>query len=340
MRKVLTTVVAVLGAMLSTSSASAQSSQDHRLSGQATPDWRPELLVREQIPASGDRTRPVLYIHGSSFPSASSVMFRLGGVSWADALNAAGFSVFALDFAGYSGSERYPVMSSDDPVGTPPGRALEAAEQIARAVAFIRQQTGASRVSVIAHSWGTIPAAIFTIRHPETVDRLVLFGPILERQGPAISQTSRWSLVTIAQQHARFVGGVPAGHAPVLEEADFPRWANVYLASDPQANERIPASVKIPSGPAADLLAAWSGRLGYDPGDLARPVMLVRGEWDTPSSAADTAWFGSKLASGLEHRIVTVPDATHLMHLEIGRHALYAETNAFLAGALEGSQHP
>ena len=151
-RKVLVTVVAVLGAMLSTSSASAQSSQDHRLSGQATPDWRPELLVREQTPASGDRTRPVLYIHGSSFPSASSVMFRLDGVSWADALNAAGFSVFALDFAGYGGSERYPVMSSDDLVGTPPGRALEAAEQIARAVAFIRERTGASRVSVLAQA--------------------------------------------------------------------------------------------------------------------------------------------------------------------------------------------
>ena len=340
MRKTLIAVAALLGAMMSSSSAMAQSSHDHHLSGQPAPNWRPELLVREQTPASGDRTRPVLYIHGSSFPSASSVMFRFGGTSWADALNAAGFNVFALDFAGYGGSERYPAMASDDPVGAPPGRALEAAEQIARAVAFIRQQTGASRVSVIAHSWGTIPAAIFTIQHPETVDRLVLFGPILERQGPPASQTSRWSLVTIAQQHARFVGGVPAGHAPVLEEADFPRWARVYLASDPHANERTPASVKIPSGPAADLLAAWSGRLGYDPGNFTRPVMLVRGEWDAPSSAADAAWFESRLASGLEHRIVTVPDATHLMHLEIGRHALYAETNAFLAGALEGSQHP
>jgi pimeloyl-ACP methyl ester carboxylesterase len=118
--------------MLSTSLASAQSSHDHRLSGQAAPDWRPELLVRGQAPASGDRTRPVLNIHGSSFPSATSMMFRLGGVSWADALNAAGFNVFALDFAGCGGSERYPVMASDTPVGAPPGRALEAAEQIAR----------------------------------------------------------------------------------------------------------------------------------------------------------------------------------------------------------------
>ena len=68
--------------------------------------------------------------------------------------------------------------------------------------------------------------------------------------------------------------------------------------------------------------------------------MLVRGEWDAPSSAADAAWFESKLASDLEYRIVTVPEATHLMHLETGRHALYTVTNAFLAGAPEDAQHP
>ncbi len=304
---------------------------EHHLPGAPAPDWRPALLLREQPPASGDRSRPILYVHGATFPSASSMMARFRGRSWADALNAAGFDVFALDFAGYGGSERHPAMRGADPKGPPVGRAPEAAEQIARAVAWIRRETGARRVSIIAHSWGTMPAALFTIADPRAVDRLVLFGPILRRDGAAERMDDKWSLVTIAAQHARFVKDVPRGHGPVLEEAEFPQWAETYLASDPESLERDPPAVKVPAGPSADVAAAWSGHLAYDPGKLRRPVMIVRGAWDSSSTLADAAWFTAVLPRGLRRRVVTVPEATHLMHLETGRHALYAAVNAFLA---------
>jgi pimeloyl-ACP methyl ester carboxylesterase len=271
-------------------------------------------------------------VHGSSFPSALSVMFRLGGESWGDALNADGHDVFGLDFAGYGGSDRYPGMVGADPAGPPLGRADVAVDQIARAVAFILKETGAERVSIIAHSWGTMPAALFAERHPEQVDRLVLFGPVLRRDGPGGSETTAWGLVTNAEQHARFVRDVPSGHPPVLEEADFPAWATAYLASDPTSSARTPPSVKIPSGPSADVLDAWSGRLPYRPANLARPVMVVRGAWDSVSTRADAARFLAELPVGLERRFVEIPEATHLMHLETGRHDLYAEVNAFLAG--------
>ena len=74
----------------------------------ATEPWRPALLLREQTSDGADRRRPVVYIHGATFPSANSMMFRFDGVSWADALNKAGRSVWALDFAGFGGSEFYP----------------------------------------------------------------------------------------------------------------------------------------------------------------------------------------------------------------------------------------
>ena len=47
------------------------------------------------------RVRPILYIHGATFPSALSIAYRFGGYSWRDALCEAGFDVWGFDFHGY-----------------------------------------------------------------------------------------------------------------------------------------------------------------------------------------------------------------------------------------------
>lgn len=327
------TLAAVLALALALATAPIvfAAERQHVLTGAPAPDWRPSLLVREQPPASGDRSRPVLYVHGASFPSALSIMFKFGGRSWADALNDQGYDAFDLDFAGYGGSERYPGMAGPQ-AGAPVGRTEDAVRQIERAVAFIKAETGAKTVSIIAHSWGTLPAARFAELHPELADRLVLFGPILRRDGPGEAEPNAWTLVTTDQQHRRFVKDVPAGHAPVLEEADFPTWAATYLASDPGAADRSPPAVKIPSGPSADLVDAWSGKLPYAPSRLSVLVMVVRGAWDSSSTSQDADRFFAELPQGQERRFVEIPEGTHLLHLETGRHALYAAVNAFLVG--------
>src|SRR5437016_1339176 len=43
----------------------------------------------------------VLYVHGGTFPSALSFAHRFDGKSWRDALAAAGFHTWALDFHGF-----------------------------------------------------------------------------------------------------------------------------------------------------------------------------------------------------------------------------------------------
>ncbi len=77
--------------------------------------WQPALLVREQTIAPADRAHPVLYVHGGTFPSASSVMFRFNGVSWADELNKAGFSVWSFDFAGFGAPSAIPAWPRRHP---------------------------------------------------------------------------------------------------------------------------------------------------------------------------------------------------------------------------------
>jgi len=294
--------------------------------------WQPRLLLHEQTLGKADRKRPVLYVHGGTFGIANALLFRFGGVSWADALNEAGFSAWGVDFAGYGGSESYPDMANPAPApGEPLGRAPAAARQIERAVRAILQETGASRVSIIAHSWGTMAAGKFAGEHPELVDRIVFFAPIVRRdilkEVPALGP---WQFLTVEQQHKRFVEDVPKDHAPVLDEADFPAWASLYLSTDPTSSLRSPPSVKTPNGPVADIMAAWSGALAYDPARIRSPVAIIRGEWDSLSRDADAAWLLSMLTSAPVKTDTRIDEASHLMHLESGRTRLYRASTDFL----------
>jgi len=134
----------------------------------------PQLALRH-VPGRG---RPVLYVHGATFPSALSVAYRFKGESWMDDLARRGFDVWAFDFAGFGLSGR-PAGSRDAPAAGPPiDEAPAAARQLARVVDHVLRQTRYRRLSIIAHSRGTIVAGLYASRHPQTVDRLVLYGPI------------------------------------------------------------------------------------------------------------------------------------------------------------------
>src|SRR5262245_25942464 len=125
------------------------------------PSSRPglELFLRHLLPKQpSDHAPAVLYVHGATFPSALSIAHRFDGRSWRDELCDAGFHVWGFDFLGYGGSDRYAEMD-DEPESHPPlGSAEEATEQLILVVRFILEQEQLPRLSVIAHSWGSIPA--------------------------------------------------------------------------------------------------------------------------------------------------------------------------------------
>ncbi len=294
--------------------------------------WQPRLQLFELVAGSADRKQPVLYVHGATFPAENSIFFKLGGASWADALNSAGFSVWGLDFAGFGRSESYPEMSADaPPAGEPLGRVPEAVKQLERAVRAIVAETGAAKVSIVAHSWGTMAAGRFAGDHPDLVDRLVFFGPIVRREAlKGVPPLDTWRFLTVEAQKKRFLEDVPQGESGLLAESDFPAWSALYLKSDPTSLSRIPPSVRTPNGPVADIMAAWSGVLAYEPGHVKAPVLIVRGEWDNLCKDTDVAWLKQALTGASQVSDVKIPKATHLMHLESGRTALYTATTQFL----------
>lgn len=289
----------------------------------------PGLLVRRAAGAGPS----VVYVHGATFPSALSVAYRFDGRSWMDDLQERGFDAWGFDFAGYGGSDRPASFSGSAHDNAPSGRAPEAAKQLARVVEHVLNVAGRARVSLIAHSWGTIVAALYASLHPERVERVVLFGPIAQRNTaglPAPESIGAWRLVSVADQLARFIEDVPQGRSPVLIEPTLADWGPAYLASDAQAASRRPEpAVKIPSGPRADIASAWSGQLGYDPSQITVPTLIVRGAWDSLCRDSDSQWLRGRLGTS-ETRDVVIPEGTHLMHLEHARFGLFEATGAFL----------
>jgi pimeloyl-ACP methyl ester carboxylesterase len=266
------------------------------------------------------KSKVVLYVHGGTFPSALSIAHRFDGRSWRDELVEAGFHVWGLDFQGFGASDGYPEMRQPAEYKPALGQAGPASEQLEQAVRFICEQQRVQKISVIAHSWGTMAAGLLAGRCPELIERLVFFAPIA------------WRLVSLQEQWDRFTQDVPSGEPAVLKRQNFDEWGELYLDTDAESRTRSPASVKTPSGPWQDIALAWAGRLAYDPAKIRAPVGIIRGEWDKASTEADAQWLFDALKNLTARRAVKICRATHLMHLEEGRFALYREAETFLKG--------
>jgi len=293
-------------------------------------------LFLRYLPPSRDIAadgRTVVFVHGGTFPSALSIAHRFDGRSWRDELCEVGFHVWGLDFHGFGLSDSYPEMAMPAERHPPLGRAADCSRQLEQAIRFIGRRQGMSRVSMIAHSWGTIVAGDLAARCPELVDRLVFFGPIARRvpQGER-QRLPGWRLISLKDQWERFVADVPEGAAPVLSKRDFDEWGERYLDCDPESRTRSPAAVKVPSGAFQDIYDAWAGELAYDPGRVRSPVAIIRGEWDGMCRDADARWLFDALSASPGCRDVKIGRATHLMHLEEARFALYREAECFSQG--------
>ena len=292
------------------------------------------LFLRRLSPASPS-SRVVLYVHGATFPSALSVAHRFSGRSWRDALCDAGFDVWALDFYGFGYSARYAEMNDAADSHGPLCVAKDAAEQLEVAVRFILDHVGVKALSVISHSWGSMPVGRFACAHPTLLDRWVLFAPIAKRaplRYEAAPSFPAWRLVSAEDQWNRFVEDVPAHEAPVLSKREFEEWATAYLDTDPESRTRTPPSVKTPLGPFSEIIGAWHGSLPYDPSQVSAPVAIVRGEWDGLLPDADARSLFDAFCRSPNKRDIKIGRGTHLMHLETMRWALWRESIAFLSG--------
>lgn len=292
-----------------------------------TASHRPDLKIRlhHTEPATPSVDVPILFIHGSSFPSAVSFDFRMQGQSWMDWMAAKGRDVYALDFLGYGLSDRYPEMQQASTA--PLGRAENAEVDIGHAVNLILARTGKAKVTLIAHSWGGAVAARYASLHPTKVDRLVLFAGITIRDEitPREQVSVGWEELTPVQRIASMNALAPVPQRPQLHPDVFAHWGALWLKSASASTH-----VRFPSGPSQDVDDFRHGQRLYDPGRIVAPTLLVRGEWDRYPDDADEQRLLRELVHSARKHYVVIPKGTHVMHLEHARHDLYEAVLQFL----------
>lgn len=173
------------------------------------------LFVREKLGAelahsiaAGERPsgRVVLFVHGNSVPSVPDFDLPFKDYSWMAYLAKSGFDTFAMDHTGYGHSPR---PTQDDPCN------LSAADQalvskavlaepcapayphrlnnsqsdwdeIGAVVDYILELRGVERVSLIGWSRGGPRVGGYAARHPDKVDKLILYAPAYQAEQPSM----------------------------------------------------------------------------------------------------------------------------------------------------------
>ena len=116
----------------------------------------------------------ILLIHGVTY-SSHEFDINYQDYSLVRKLVREGYAVWKLDIAGFG-------MSEEVADGFMPDSDY-AAEDIAAAVDLITQETGQDKIDVLGWSWGTVTTGRFAAAHPEHLNKLILYAPILSGIG-------------------------------------------------------------------------------------------------------------------------------------------------------------
>lgn len=135
-----------------------------------------KLFLQKLVVAGEKPARQILLVHGLTY-SSHEFDVDVADYSLARYLARRGFCVWTVDVAGYGRSQE--VKNGFLP------NSEYAAEDISAAAAKILELTGQNKLDVLGWSWGTVTGALFAIKHPDMVNRLVLYAPILTGLGKA-----------------------------------------------------------------------------------------------------------------------------------------------------------
>lgn len=312
------------------------------------------IFVREVRAARADgRKLPILLLHGARVPGIASFDLPVAGGSLAADLAASGRRVFVMDARGYGRSTR-PAEMSDPPETHPPlVRSPEVVRDVEAVVEWIRKRTGTPRVDLFGWATGGHWLGLYATLHPGRIAHLILHNTLYagsdthrllghgtDMEDP--THPGRFNAASYGAYRwnpASSLLGAWDRSIPVEEKAAWrdPAVADAYvraaLDSDPEGRSKNPAAFRSPTGALEDSFYLAIGRQLWDASFIRAPTLVVRSELDFWSRPEDQ----KRLIEGLVHaprvRALTIPRATHFVHLdraEHGRRQFLDEIVAFL----------
>lgn len=309
------------------------------------------LFVRHVAAGGSRQGLPVLLVHGARVPGIASFDLPVPGGSLAADLARAGHDVYIMDARGYGRSTRMAEMSRPPAAAPALGRSSEIVRDIAAVVAWIRGRHQGERPALLGWATGGHWAGHYATLYSDRLSGLVLLNTLYGGAGthPSLGRGSsledpdhpgrfapsfgNYRLSTADSLLAGWNRSIPLEDRNVWRD---PRVADAYveaaLASDDTSATRTPPSFRAPSGAMEDSFYLASGRQLWDASLIRVRTLVIRSEQDFWSRPEDV----ERIAAHLVHarvRTVTIPGATHFVHLdrpERGRDRLLREVLAFL----------
>jgi pimeloyl-ACP methyl ester carboxylesterase len=345
------------GAVLaeSPSKAGPQAPQPVRTESFVASDSGVRIFVREVRDTSRPSSPvPILLVHGARAPGVASFDLPVPGGSLAADLAAAGHRVFLMDARGYGKSTRPAHMDGTPSQHAPLVRSDEVVRDVAAVVEWIRQHTGAPRVALFGWATGGHWAGMYSALYPDKVSHLILDNSLYGGvpQHPSLGKGSDLEDPKMPGRfNAAAMGAYRLSTGPSLVTmwernipvADKDSWRDpavsrayiqAALESDSTSASRNPPSLRAPTGALEDSFYLATGRQLWDGSLVTAATLILRGELDFWSRPEDAQLLESHLVHAARVKRVTIPQATHFVHLdrpEHGRAQLVREILEFVS---------
>ena len=318
------------------------------------------LFVREVREGGAPAGKPpVILLHGARVPGIASFDLAIEGGSLAADLARAGHRIFVMDARGYGASSR---PGQDGPQeGEALVRSPEVVRDLGAVVHAVMARTKAPQVALLGWATGGHWAGMYASQNPGAVSHLVVYNslygghpghrslgpgsPMSNPKDPARFDAAKFGayrLNTAASLMPAWDNGIPLADKDSWRSPEVARaYQDAAVASDPKAGVRNPPAFRAPSGAMADSFELASGRKLWDAGPITGRVLIIRSGGDFWSRPEDVTALQHDLTSATSVRTVTIPEATHYVHLdraERGRDQFLAEVTRFLDEPAKGSR--